>query len=122
MRKWIMAAVLLCTGCAGETPGKVVHVRWEFEQGSQGEHRQFSTETGWEVTLERAELVIAAIYAFAPAPDKQGAVAWLERAFVSVAHAHGGLDAKDQCCVRAGIRCPQRSDLPSVQSAHWWRT
>lgn len=102
MRRWWMA-VLLCAGCAGETPGRVVQVRWQFERGSRADHRQFSTETGWEVTLEQARLGIAAIYAFAPAADKQAAVAWLERAFVAKAHAHGGLDAESGRRIRAEL-------------------
>ena len=111
MRNWMIAAVLLCGACAGETPGKVVQVRWEFQQGSEDDHRQFTTDTGWDVTLERAQLAIAAIYAFAPAQDKPGAVAWLERALVSKAYAHGGLDAESGRRIRAELLEPVVVDV-----------
>ncbi|MEY4582470.1 MAG: hypothetical protein RL701_7173 [Pseudomonadota bacterium] len=87
-------AVSWIAACGSETAGKLVTVTWQFDQNSTGENADFTTATGYAVHLDEALLNVAAAYAYAPASATQSAVAWLSHWGVSVAHAHGGLDAE----------------------------
>src|SRR5688572_2741832 len=91
MRGLIITAAL-CAACSAETPGERVQVSWVLDQDVQSEHADFETATGFRVHLNEANIELASVYLYAPPTARLGAIAWLERKLVSVAHAHGGVD------------------------------
>jgi outer membrane biogenesis lipoprotein LolB len=91
MRCLLMAAVM-SGACSAETAGESVQVRWVLDQDAQSEHADFDTATGFRVHLDEARIELASAYLYAPPTARLSAIAWLERSFVSVAQAHGGVD------------------------------
>jgi len=87
-----LGVIALVSACSSETPGRIVDVRWQFDQNLGGDNADFETETGFQVHLEDARLALGAVYAFSPAPSSTRAVAQLRQWLLPVAHAHGGLD------------------------------
>jgi hypothetical protein len=105
----------LCTAsaCASGTEGRIVPVTIAVQSEAEPERAlgSFETRTGWEVTLDRAELALSAIYAFAPAREEPSVMARLSRAIVPVARAHGGHDPLTGKRVRAELVEPLLVDL-----------
>lgn len=85
-------SVLLGAACASETTGERVRVHWVLDPGIVAEHAELETQAGYRVTLEEARIDVQSLYLYAPPSARLGALAWLERGFSSVAHAHGGID------------------------------
>jgi hypothetical protein len=88
MRHLILTAAL-SAACTSETIGERVQVRWVLDQDT---HAELETQTGFRVQLEDARLELASLYLYAPPSARLRAIAWIERSFVSLAHAHGGID------------------------------
>jgi hypothetical protein len=117
----------LCTAsaCASGTEGRIVPVQVAVQSQAEPDRAlgSFETRTGWEVTLDRAELALSAIYAFAP-DQEPSVMAQLSRAIVPVAHAHGGHDPLTGKRVRAELIEPlvidmlddRRRELAEVQA------
>ena len=102
-----------CAGaCASGTEGRIVRVQVAVAGDSQpgDELGRFETRTGWQVTLDRAELALSAIYAFAPEEDPS-ALARAADLLVPVARAHGGHDPLTGKRVRAELVEPVIVDL-----------
>src|SRR5690606_27944659 len=97
-----LAATLLVASfaCSSGTTGRVVAIDARFVGDPSA--TSFDTSLGFDVTLERAELVVGPVYAFAPADEP---IATRPRALRlrSVARAHGGLDPLDGRKVRAEV-------------------
>lgn len=91
-----LACALVVTSFAAciATPGRAVEIavvaraRAASEGATLGD---FTTSTGWRVTLDEARVALAAVRVL-PADD---ALAALERVLVPIAHAHGGHGASD---------------------------
>ena len=105
----IASTLLLCwaAGCAAETHGRAVRIAFAVEAEPDGERApgDFETATGWQVSLERAELAIGAVYAFGP-EEEPGVMARLGELVVPVAQAHGGHDPLSGKRVRAELLEP----------------
>jgi hypothetical protein len=108
--RYLLLTGLLCAACTSETSGERVQVSWVLDQDAQGEHAAFETETGYRVTLAEARVDLASVYLYAPPTARLSALAWLERSFVSVAHAHGGIDNEKGRRVLAEWTEPTRID------------
>lgn len=95
----------LLAACGGETAGQRVLLHWNIGSAEQAERNTaFTTDTGWDVTLEEAHVAVGPIYALAPAPTQLDAVASVARELVlPVAHAHDGYDAATGRRVRAEL-------------------
>lgn len=87
--RYVLVSAVLCAACVSETSGERVQVTWVVDQGAQAD---FETKTGYRVQLDQARLELESVYLYAPPRARLSALAWLERSFVSVAHAHGGID------------------------------
>lgn len=96
----VLASLSLASGCGGETAGESIAVRWQVA-GADDAAKTFTTDTGWNVTLDEARVGIDSVFAIAPEAKSRGAVARLTDLFVSVAHAHGGHDDAEGRRVRA---------------------
>jgi hypothetical protein len=96
----VVCFVLLGAACGAQTSGRIVEVAWQVDKAA---HATFETDSGYELQLEEARLGIGAAYAYAPLEDKLKATAWRWLTGVSVAHAHGGLDAETGRRVRAEL-------------------
>lgn len=114
MERLLSMVIVLCTAACGarETPVELVPMRWAFEPANPN----FTTATGWEVQLDEARIGIGAEYVYAPQAEKQGALALLSHAFVSVAHAQGGLDPGNGRRVMAELLEPFVADLLAPES------
>ncbi len=95
-----LAVLALASACGGDTEGESIAVRWQVA-GTNDAAQTFTTDTGWDVTLEEARIALDSVFAIAPPAPSRGAVARLSELFVSVAHAHGGHDDADGLRVRA---------------------
>lgn len=95
-----LASLTLAGACGGYTEGESIAVRWQIA-GADDAAKTFTTDTGWNVTLEEARVGLESVFAIAPTPASRGAVARLSELFVSVAHAHGGHDDANGRRVRA---------------------
>jgi hypothetical protein len=113
-----MSLALCAAACGGDTSGQLVQVGWRFEPADG----HFTTRTGWDVTLDEARLGIGAAYLYAPQDEQQSAVARLSRAFVSIAHAHGGVDPESGRRVLAELLDPVSIDLLSADATTLPRT
>jgi hypothetical protein len=102
MRITIVALSLMLGACASGTEGRIVSVRFALEAEAEPDRPLggFVTRTGWTVTLERAEIALAAAYGFAPEREP-AAISRIMRALVPVARAHGGHDPLSGKRVRA---------------------
>ena len=119
MTRTLLAACMLCaSACGGETEGQSIRARWLAGSETQGEHnREFTTDTGWDVTLSEAFVAVGPIFAIAPAQDRLDAVAsMLRHALVPVARAHGGHDAAGGLRVRAELLEPVALDALSTDA------
>jgi hypothetical protein len=113
-RSHFALSLLTLCGCASGTEGRIVRVELAVQAEPEPERElgAFETATGWEVTLDRAELALSAIYAFAP-EQEPSVMARLSRLIVPVAHAHGGHDPLSGKRVRAELIEPLAADLLS---------
>jgi hypothetical protein len=94
MNRSSIAGLCACLcACGGGTEGRIVQVEVAVQPVAESGAAlgSFETATGWQVTLDEAEVLLSAIYGFAP-DEEPSAIAQLERLFVPVAHAHGGYD------------------------------
>lgn len=93
---------LALVACASGTDGRIVAARFAVQAEAEPDRAlgEFETATGWTVTLDRAELALSAVYAFAP-DERPDVVAQVSRLLVPVAHAHGGHDPLTGKRVRA---------------------
>ncbi|HKU40344.1 MAG TPA: hypothetical protein VJR89_19420 [Polyangiales bacterium] len=89
MTRWLWVALLFCCACT-DTEGQLVAMHWSV--GGDPAEREFTTDTGWQVTLEEAHAALESLFAIAPTRAEPGAVARLSRWLVPVARAHGGHD------------------------------
>lgn len=99
-------ACALASACGGETAGEVVAIEIALKSApSEGESvSRFETDTGYAVELEEASVRLGPIFAFAPEPLARARPSvWqmMREGFVSVAHAHGGVDLVSGRMVRA---------------------
>jgi hypothetical protein len=111
MRHWnpralVLLLALLAAACGGDTAGEVVAIEVALRSAPrEGESvAEFETDTGYAVELETARVRLGPIFAFAPeAMARAEPSAWdmLRDGFVSVAHAHGGIDLVSGRVVRA---------------------
>lgn len=108
--RYLILTGLLCAACTSETSGERVRVNWVLDQDADGEHAAFETKTGYRVQLEEARIDLASVYLYAPPTARLSALAWLERGFVSVARAHGGIDNEKGRRVLAEWTEPTRID------------
>jgi hypothetical protein len=95
----VLAWLALASACGGETEGQSIALRWQVA-GSDAA-TAFTTDTGWQVTLDEAQIALESISAIAGEPQSRGAVAFLSDLLVPVAHAHGGHDDASGRRVRA---------------------
>lgn len=102
-----LAFTLASFSCSSGTGGRLVPIEMRFV-GDPSASR-FTTALGFDITLEEAELVLGPIYAFAPADEP------IAFRFVSIAHAHGGLDPLDGRKVRAELLERVRVDALSAE-------
>lgn len=102
-----LAFTLVSFACTSGTGGRLVPIEMRFTGDPSAS--TFTTALGFEVTLEEAELVLGPIYAFAPADEP------IAFRFVSIAHAHGGLDPLDGRKVRAELLERVRIDALSAE-------
>ena len=113
---WLCGICVVClAACGGETEGRSITLRWVAGSAAQAEHnREFTTDTGWDVSLDEAFVAVGPVFALAPAKDELDAVAeWMRHALVPVAHAHGGHDAAGGLRVRAELLEPAMLDALS---------
>jgi hypothetical protein len=94
------AWLTLASACGGETAGESITLRWQAA-GADDTAKTFTTDTGWQVTLDEAQLGLESISAIASEPQSRGAVAFLSDLLVPVARAHGGHDDANGRRVRA---------------------
>jgi hypothetical protein len=92
--------------CGGDTAGEVVVIEVALRSAPSegGSVAEFETDTGYAIELETARVRLGPIFAFAPesmARAKPSAWEMLREGFVSVAHAHGGIDLVSGRVVRA---------------------
>ena len=115
-----LSLLMLATACSSETPGRNVPVVWQLDQNLAGDEADFDTDTGYHVHLDEARLALGAVYAYSAAPSSVRAMAsmQLERWFVSVAHAHGGLDAESGRKVLAEL--PQLTIVDPLAPEPWF--
>lgn len=100
MTRWLWCLSMLIAGCETQTAGQLVAMHWSV--GGAPADREFTTDTGWQVTLEEARAGVESLFAIAPV-EQIGAVARLSRLLVPVAHAHGGYDDAAGRRVRAEL-------------------
>lgn len=111
-RSLLACALLTLCSCGSGTEGRIVNVRLAVQPEAEPDRSlgEFASDSGWEVTFERAELALVAIYAFAP--EREPSVMARARQLVtSVAYAHGGHDPLSGKRVRAELAEPLRIDL-----------
>jgi hypothetical protein len=101
-----VALAALAMACGGETAGEVVTIELALKSApSEGDSvSELETDTGYAVELEEASIRLGPIFAFAPEPmARTKPTLWqtLGEGFVSVAHAHGGVDLVSGRTVRA---------------------
>ncbi len=100
-----LLALVPIHGCGSGTAGRSIFLEVAVESIAEPGRAlgQFSTDTGWDVTLDEARIAIGPIYAYAPTDT---AMARLGRALspVGVAYAHGGADPFNGRHVRAEVR------------------
>jgi hypothetical protein len=111
-RSHLTLPLLILGGCASGTEGRIVQVHLALQAESEADRAPgvFETDTGWEVRLDRADLALSAIYAFAPEREPS-VMARVSRWIVPVAHAHGGHDPLSGKRVRAELVEPLAIDL-----------
>jgi len=118
-RRSIACCVLLgglaAVACGGETAGEVVTIEIALKSApSEGDSvSDFETNTGYTVALEEASVRLGPLFAFAPEPMARARPSLrqlLSEAFVSVAHAHGGVDLVSGRMVRAEWLEPETLD------------
>ncbi len=109
---WTAIACAALSACGGETGGRVIdiHLRVQPEAEPDRPLGEFTTATGWEVTLDQATLAVGSMYAFASV-ESPGAMAWLSDLLVPVARAHGGFDPASGLRARAELLEPVAIDL-----------
>jgi hypothetical protein len=100
-----LAVLALASACGAETQGESIAVRWQVA-GAADAATTFTTDTGWNVTLDEARIGLESVFAIAPAPRGAGAIARLSDLVFSVAHAHGGHDDANGLRVRAEWLAP----------------
>jgi hypothetical protein len=105
--RWLL--VFLCA-CGSDTAGQSISIGWTVASAAD-ESKSFTTDTGWQVTLDEARVGLDSVFAIAPAAEKQGAVAFLSHLLVPVAHAHGGHDDASGLRVRAELLDPVVVDV-----------
>jgi hypothetical protein len=111
MKRWLLCLVVFGCACGGDTAGESIVIGWTLGGDAASVEREFVTDTGWQVSLEEAQVGIEAVFAIAPTPDKLDAVARLSRLLVPVAHAHGGHDDASGRRVRAELLDPFALDV-----------
>lgn len=80
----------LVTGCGGSTAGQVVSI--EMALASEDAGASFTTDTGWQVTLEEAQLAVGALYMVAPTEGESLVAKVMAELFgVGTALAHTGV-------------------------------
>lgn len=92
--------------CGGETAGELISIEIAVRAApaEAADLDAFETDTGYAVTLQEASVRIGPILAFSPeatARREQGVWGRLQDAWVSTAHAHGGIDLVSGRVVRA---------------------
>lgn len=108
--KWALWLLGLSCACGSDTEGQSISIGWTVANVAN-ESRSFTTDTGWQVILDEARVGLDAVFAIAPASEKQGAVAFLSQLLVPVAHAHGGHDDASGLRVRAELLDPLVVDV-----------
>jgi hypothetical protein len=108
--KWSLCVLILSCACGADTAGQTISIGWMVASPAD-ESKSFTTDTGWDVTLDEARVGLDSVFAIAPAAEKQGAVAFLSQLLVPVAHAHGGHDDASGLRVRAELLDPLVVDV-----------
>ncbi|HET6339401.1 MAG TPA: hypothetical protein VFG30_39570 [Polyangiales bacterium] len=106
----VLSWVVLVCACGSDTAGQSILVDWTVAKAAD-ESKSFTTDTGWDVTLDEARVGLDSVFAIAPASDSKSAVAWLSELLVPVAHAHGGHDDANGLRVRAELLDPMVVDV-----------
>ncbi len=93
--------LFVAAACDSGTSGRLGEVSLTASSLAEGSAPLgvFTTDTGWSVVLTEAKLVLAGVYAFAPDPAEQAALAFLFAP--ALARAHGGVDPLANRKVRA---------------------
>jgi hypothetical protein len=97
---------MMAMACGGDTAGEVIAIEIALKSAPSRRDSvsEFETDTGYAVALEAASIRLGPIFAFAPDPMARAKTPlWdtLGQGFVSVAHAHGGVDLVSGRIVRA---------------------
>lgn len=108
--KWVALLGLLVCACGGETEGQSISLDWQVARATESS-KAFTTDTGWNVTLDEARVGLDSVFAIAPASEGKSAVAWLSDLLVPVARAHGGHDDANGLRVRAELLDPLVVDV-----------
>ena len=98
--------LFVAAACDSGTSGRLGEVSLTASSLAEGSAPLgvFTTDTGWSVVLTEAKLVLAGVYAFAPDPAEQAALASLFAPGLlapGLARAHGGVDPLANRKVRA---------------------